>query len=292
MKKLFFLAILVYFSPALFSQPSDAAIKKDLTNETTIDIKFTKSTGTRQWNASLGNWEYVRGVHIRRRTAEYPGLVVKVVGDAVYQSMGGSTYSYKKFRIISNDWEGVPRPTEAEIKKFIATDWKKFYGFSYNKIINIISGPSLNKEKEFTWSKPTNALFYMTIQADILGDNLAVETIEQDYEIRFFRDDIKGPWTSFLGGSVKDKKVLSTRTATAQEYKKLEKQTLVFTVAEEAGRKELESVPNITIPDFASAKEMADFFHEILLNGDPGLLKLAMLKTSSRFLLAEGVKHS
>ncbi len=62
MKQLLLLIIFAGIYVAGTAQPSDAVIKKDLTTALTIDIKFTKSTGTRQWNSGSGNWEYVRGV--------------------------------------------------------------------------------------------------------------------------------------------------------------------------------------------------------------------------------------
>jgi len=59
-------------SSDLSAQPSEADIKSKLTNSNTLEIKFTKSTGTRQWNSSTGNWEYVRGVVMKQKSFEYP----------------------------------------------------------------------------------------------------------------------------------------------------------------------------------------------------------------------------
>ncbi len=64
MKKLFAFLIPVLFSSLLEAQPSDAQVKKDAVGNGNgngvISFKLTKTTGTRQWNGDIGNWEYVR----------------------------------------------------------------------------------------------------------------------------------------------------------------------------------------------------------------------------------------
>jgi hypothetical protein len=285
---LFFTGLLSF--PGI-TQPSDATIKKDLTTPLTIDIKFTKTTGTRQWNSSSGNWEYVRGVHIRLKSKEYPGLVVKVVGDAVYQYIGSTKYSYQKFRTGYNEWEGIPNPTKAEIDKLISTDWSTFYGFYFNKIVKLNSGPELVNEKNFTWNNPNLVVFYMKVNADMLGPNNTVETVDQEFEVRFFRDNLKDPMHRFMSSSgASNTKVLSTRELSEVKIKELEKKTLAFTLAEETAKKELAGLPELNVPDFKSGREMADFFHDILRNGTPELLKVAMLKTLAPHLMVEGSK--
>jgi hypothetical protein len=273
------------------AQPTDAIIKKDLTTPLTIDIKFTKTTGTRQWNSKSGNWEYVRGAHIRLKSKDYPGLVVKVVGDAVYQYIGGTKYSYQKFRTGYNEWEGIPNPTETEIEKLISTDWKSFYGFYFNKIVKLNSGPSFVKEKNFTWNSPNLVVFFMKVNADMLGPNNTVETTEQEFEVRFFRDNIKDPMQRFMSSSgSSNSKVISTQQLTEGKIRELEKKTLAYTLAEETAQKEAALLPELNVPDFKSGKEMADYFHNILRNGTPEMLKAAMLKTLAPHLMVAGSK--
>ena len=289
MKKVILSSLFLLAFHVLFSQPTDAVIKKDLTTSSTIEIKFTKSTGTRQWNSGTGNWEYVRGVNIRKKTNEYPGLVVKIVGDAVYQYTGAGKYSYWKFRTISNEWEGIPNPTEEEIMKTLSSDWAKFYGFYFKKIVNLKSGPELNKEKRFNWGTPNKVTFYMNVSADIISSNVHLDDAEQVYQVNFFRDDIKSPWKNFQSFCSSDAtKVLKHEDIGADKIRQLQQKTLAYTLAEEMAKKELASLPQLEIPEFQSAKEMADFFHNILRNGTPEQLKVALLKTLAPHLMMEG----
>jgi len=291
MKKNLFLFLLLSMSFFSMAQPSDAVIRKDLTNPNTIDIKFTKTTGTRQWNSSSGNWEYVRGVHILLKSKEYPGLVVKVVGDAVYQYVGAAKYSYQKFRTGYNEWEGIPNPTDADIEKMISSDWGKFYGYMFRRIVKLNNGPTLVKDKNFTWNNPNQVLFFMKINADVIETNTIIQTVEQEYEVRLYRDNIKDPWKSFMatsGGA--NTKVLSTLEVTEGKMRELEKKTLAYTMAEEIALKEVAGLPELKVPDFNTGKEMADFFHDLLRNGNPELLKVAMLKTLAPHLMVDGSK--
>ncbi|MBK8608555.1 MAG: hypothetical protein IPL84_00990 [Chitinophagaceae bacterium] len=276
---------------AAFAQPSDAVTRKDLTTPLTIDIKFTKSTGTRQWNSGSGNWEYVRGVHIRLKSKDYPGLVVKVVGDAVYQYVGGTKYSYQKFRTGYNEWEGIPNPTLADIEKLISTDWKLFYGYYFDKIVTLHEGPAIDMEKNFTWTSPNNVFFFLKIKADMLGPNYSLETVEQVYDVRLFRDNFKDPWKSFNSSSgSNNRKVISTQQLTESKYKQMELKTLAYTLAEDIARKEAASLPQLEVPDFKTAAAMADFLHQILREGNPQLLKVAMMKTLAPAMMVDGSK--
>ncbi|MBK8507070.1 MAG: hypothetical protein IPL46_35790 [Saprospiraceae bacterium] len=230
-----------------------------------------------------------KGVHIRLKSKEYPSLVVKVVGDAVYQYMGGTKYAYQKFRTGYNEWEGIPNPTTSEVQQLIATNWASFYGYYFDKIVKLNSGPVLIADKNFTWNSPNLVVFYMKINADMLGPNYAVETVEQEFELRFFRDNIKDPFQRFMSSSGSSQtKVLSSKQLTEVKYRELAMNTLAKTLAEEMAGKELAGLPQLTVPDFKTGKEMADFFHEILRNGNPELLKVAMLKTLAPHLMVDG----
>ena len=113
-----------------YAQPSNAKVKSDAVGNGSgvISFNFSKTTGTRQWNSSAGNWEYVRGVEVKRKS-EYPGINLIVKEDVVYQYIGSGGYSFWKVRVLSNEYEGIPNPTANEINNFISKDWAKFYGY-------------------------------------------------------------------------------------------------------------------------------------------------------------------
>ena len=131
----------------------------------------------------------------------------------------------------------------------------------------------------------------MKKNADVIETNTIIQTVEQEYEVRLYRDNIKDPWKSFMatsGGA--NTKVLSTLEVTEGKMRELEKKTLAYTMAEEIALKEVAGLPELKVPDFNTGKEMADFFHDLLRNGNPELLKVAMLKTLAPHLMVDGSK--
>src|SRR6266550_2345485 len=82
-------------APAVFAQPTEAQIRRDLTNTGVLEIRFTKKPGTLQRNPDTRVNEFVRGVEVFRKT-DMPGVKLLVVGDAVYQQYP-SGFRYWKF---------------------------------------------------------------------------------------------------------------------------------------------------------------------------------------------------
>jgi hypothetical protein len=192
-----FLLLFLFSIKNILAQPNEAAIKKQLTNANTKEIKFTKTSGTRQWNSSTGNWEYVRGVIMKQKSFEYPEYTVTIGGDAVYQELAGGKYSYWKFRSLYQFFEGIPHPTATEINNTLEKDWKKFYGSKFAKIITLSKQPSLAPEPGWMWHNPKSVSFIMHYAADIITSNIHTETRNESCEVRLYRDDVKGEWKTF-----------------------------------------------------------------------------------------------
>jgi len=135
-RSLFIILFSFIVNAAAMAQPSDAKVKSDAVGNGggVISFKFTKSTGTRQWNSSAGNWEYVRGVQIKRKS-DFHGINMIVDEDVVYQYVGNGGYSFWKVRVLSNSYEGIPNPTAKEVNDFIKKDWEKFYAYYYSTIV-------------------------------------------------------------------------------------------------------------------------------------------------------------
>lgn len=276
MKKL---VIIACFSPFLVTaQPSDTEIKKQLTNPNTIEIKFTKTTGTRQWNSSTGNWEYVRGVIMKQKSFEYPEYKVTIGGDAVYQQTAGGKYSYWKFRSLYQFFEGIPNPSAADIQGVIEKDWKKFYGHRFAKIVKLHTLPQLAAEPAWMWHTPKSVSFKMSYTIDIITSNIHLETRNENCEIRFYRDELKGEWKNFIVSNAAGETV-TKKELTPEEIKQLEKNTLAYSLNEQQAQQAAGNLPSVAVPDFKNPQEMADFIHSILLNGNPGQLKAVLLQT-------------
>jgi len=283
MKGILFAVLMMLLSYSVYAQPSDAKVKSDAVGNGggVISFKFTKSTGTRQWNSSAGNWEYVRGVQIKRKS-DYPGINMIVDEDVVYQYVGGGGYSFWKVRVLSNSYEGIPNPTAKEINDFISTDWERFYMYYYTTIVKLWHQPMLADKPEWVWHDINSVEFRMKMKFDhIIGKG--IETLECIWKVRLYRDNPKAAWKSMFATrseEAADLKVIGVKEYTIAQMEDFKKQTLEFTMAEKAGQQQKENLSKIiTVPDFKNAEEMLRFLHDILRNGNPDKFRAVMLQT-------------
>ena len=264
--------------------------EKQITNAGTISIRFTKTTGTRQWNSDTGNWEYVRSVEVVRKS-DYPGIDLIVKGNMVYQYTGAGKYSYWKFRIASNSYKGLPNPTVSEINNFLSKDWADFYGNYFGKIIKLYAAPVLADEPAWTWHTPTSVEFKMKVKFDMIVSSYDVETIESIWNVRFYRDDIKGAWKNInaaMSNNSIDRVVLEKKKFTQAQIQDMEKQTLAYTMGEERAKKKMAALPQVDVPDFDKAETMVKYLHNILRNGTAPEFRAVMIKLLGPRYFAEG----
>jgi hypothetical protein len=282
MNKLFVFFLALIFSAGLKAQPSAEQVKKDAigNGNGVISFKLTKSTGTRQWNSDIGNWEYVRGVEVKRKS-EFAGINLIVTGNVVYQYTGVGKYSYWKFRVVSNEYEGLPNPTASEIEAFLSKNWGGFFGYYFGKIVTLHQPPVLAADPGWTWHNPKSVEFKMKTKFDHIISNTEVETLESIWNVRLYRDEIKGEWKNMSAGMSNnslDNVVIEKKKFTESRIADMEKQTLAYTMGEEMARKKLAAMPRVDIPEFTSAQEMVKFIHAILRNGTPEEFKTVMIK--------------
>jgi hypothetical protein len=293
--KYVFLSCSLFFSPLLYAQPSDAKVKSDAIGNGSgvIAFKLTKSTGTRQWNSSYGNWEYVRGVEVKRKS-EYPGINLIVKEDVVYQYTGNGGYSFWKVRVLSNEYEGIPNPSAKEINDFISKDWAKFYGYYYEVITKLWFQPALADDPQWTWHSPNSVEFRMKMKFDHIIRAKGIEIMECIWKVRFYRDDPKAPWKNMFAlrsEEAADLKVVDMKQYTAEQVRDFEKQTLAYTLSEQKAQQDAASLSrSVSVPSFTSAEDMVKFVHNIMRNGTPEQFKAAGLQLFAPGFFVEGSK--
>lgn len=291
MQRLFYLLALLLPVYA-WAQPSDAEIKKQISNAGTKEIKFTKSTGTRQWNSDVKNWEWVRGVEVIRNS-EYPGIDLVVTGDVVYQYTGVGKYQYWKFRTLDNHYLGIPNPSEKEIKDFIGKDWQKFYGYYFTRITKLHNEPVLADEPTWEWHSPNSVSFKMKQSFDFIYSNSEVKTMQTIWNVRLYRDNPKDAWKNFLSVKSQDaseESIAATQKYTPEQVNDLEKKTLAFTYMETKASADAAALPQVAVPQFKNAEDMVKFLHDVLRNGSPEKLRAVFLQLFHPAFFEEGSK--
>lgn len=293
--KVFLLLMTFCISFIVNAQPSDATVKSHAVGNGggVISFKFTKSTGTRQWNKDIGNWEYVRGVQIKRKS-DYPGINMIVDEDIVYQYTGNGGYSFWKVRVLSNSYEGIPNPTAKEVSDFINKHPEKFYGFYYGTIVKLWHQPLLADNPEWIWHDINSVEFRMKMKFDHIIRAKGIETVETIWKVRLYRDDPKSSWKNLFAvrsDEAADSKIISMKEYTVQQMADFQKQTLQFMMAEQKGRQESADLAKaITVPEFSNADEMLRFLHDVLRNGNPEKFRAVMLQVLAPGFFVEGSK--
>jgi hypothetical protein len=279
MKKLM---LILCLGPLLvIAQPSEATVKKDLTNENTIKIDFTKTTGTRQWNASTGNWEYVRGVKMLQKSFSYPAYKVIIEGDAVYQDMGGGKYSYWKFRTTNQYFEGIPNLTKEAVHTEISKDWQKFYGADFKNIVKLINEPQLIETAQMIWHSPLSVSFQVEYTAEIIAATYYTETRKAIKEVRLYRSDVDAPWEKWLV-SKGPQVILSKNEYSEEQINRMRKSTLAYKLGEELAKQALDSLPGMEIPVFETFEQLTAYAYDILRNKGKEELRYFLIQTLHR----------
>lgn len=286
---------IVFFTILLLSgygiaQPNDAQIKKDVggSEAHVKSFKFTKSTGTRQWDGSVGNWEYVRGILVVRKS-DYPEYDLEVRGDAVYQDMGGGKYSYKKFRVVSNQYLGIPDPTIGEVTNALAKDWKNFYRGDYQKIYEIQEPLRFADEPNFFWYSPNSVSLLLKTKIALVDSDVAAREVNQVYQVRLYRDNPKAEWKNFVASketSHKENQVFSERTINYMQAERLRRKSLAFNINEQkagVGQDTMIGMIKIT-----SMEQIATMVHNTLYKGTADDLKALLTRLFARNLMVDG----
>ncbi|MEZ4363361.1 MAG: hypothetical protein R3B48_24520 [Kofleriaceae bacterium] len=257
------LAVVAATATSVAAQPSDRQIKKDLTAKGTISIKLV-GRGTVQANTDTLNYEYVRRAEIVRQS-EYPGIKLRVIGDAVYQRVSRGRFTYWKFRVAENRYDGIPNPTPAEIEAILATDRVKQFGEGFaNTIVKIVEEPTLAADPKWIWHDPKSVSFAMVAKVEQVASYTELETVAVTLDVRLYREDFKGKWTGFLVSPAK-REPLGRTKYTADQISKMPR--LAQQVAELEAKAAAAQRPSVSIPEFASAEDLARFVHRALREG-------------------------
>lgn len=229
-----------------------------------------------------------------KRKSDYPGINLIVYEDVVYQYTGGGGYSFWKVRVLTNEYEGIPNPSLADITNMINKDPEKFYGYYYGLITKLWHQPQLADTPSFNWSSPKTVEFKMKMKYDYIVRLKGIETVECIWNVQLYRDEPKGPWKTIFATRSEDgteNQVVSFKEYTPQQLADFEKQTLQFTMDEQKGKQQAAELAKIiTVPEFANADEMLRFLHDVLRNGNPDKLRAVMLQVMAPGFFVEGSK--
>jgi len=165
----------------------------------------------------------------------------------------------------------------------IDADRAKFFGYYYGKIVELKEGPTLIPE--FNWETPMRVVFKMKVVSEQIASNTKLETVEQLYEVRFYRDELNQPWQRMIS-SFGERNIRSTRELNAEEIRRMP--TLALIEANRQITNRMASLPEVTIPTFKDANEAATFVYQQIREGSAASLEVVLRKMMASYYYQEG----
>lgn len=191
-----FLAMINVYN--LYGQPSDAQIKKDLTGAKTVSVTLGKA-GTREWSSTYKKYMWTRSFTAKVKTDD-PEIFVIVKGYAAYDIVGGNYRFWRSF-ITSNSYDGIPDPSESDVRALISKfGLEQFMGnYYFNRIVGKVESIDLAKEPKFEWHTPNSVSFnVIAVYTERINDIGGKEKVARTFRIRLYRDNTKAEWKNLM----------------------------------------------------------------------------------------------
>lgn len=186
---------------SVLAQPTDAELKKQLTNPKTVTLTLGK-TGTKSWSSTYKKYVWTRNFTAKLKTAD-PEIFVIVKGYASYDITGGRYVFWRTFT-TSNNYEGIPDPSEQDVQDLIKEfGIEKFMGnYYFNRIVGKLESIGLSKEPKFEWHTLNSvSLNVVAVYTERTNDVGGKERLARTFRIRLYRDNPKSQWKNLISSS-------------------------------------------------------------------------------------------
>lgn len=198
------LIITLFYAGETFAQPSNARLKKQLSNPSTVSITLG-GPGKIEWSSTYKKYVWSRYYTAKLKT-DTPGEFLIIRGYASYDVMGGRYVFWRTFASDSS-YEGKKSPTVAEINQALET--AELRDFNQNlAVIGEYETMKLAAAPDWEWHTSNSVSFNVVavFRRDAqgrYGNELwysppkgfrAVDRVEAVMRIRLYRDGAKLLW--------------------------------------------------------------------------------------------------
>ncbi|MEZ4826534.1 MAG: hypothetical protein R3C61_09600 [Bacteroidia bacterium] len=282
-----FLLVAGILGGKLWSQPTDAQIKADLTSPGVIKVELSKTNGAKVWSTTYLQYFWERGAIVYRnaKIAEYPNATVEIGGIARYTIVDGK-FSFNRFLTTWNEYKGIPTPTNEEVLDMVNQNLSSFLVGRYNDIVSEVENLRIAEDKKSEWHTPNS--FSINLACSYEKKVSYTETARYDaiYRVRFYRDAITSPWKPGFVSSNQEENELSRTTHSADDLRVMP--TLASIDAERKANEALAGLPAVVIPEFQSDVEVFMFVHKILREGTADEFEAMLMKMLAPSYFIEG----
>jgi len=266
-------------APSAFAQPSDAQVRKDLKTAGVLSVKLWPKPGVKSWSSRDLQYHWERGATIFRsaKIPELPTVKAETEGLATYTIIG-YRFSFKRFAVTGGRYIGMPNPNSKEVLSLLNADLPELLGYHYRKVVGKMEPVQIAAQPKYFWHTPNSvSLDVQTTFNSVTGGTQLTKT-QQTFDVRLYRDAVKGKWKKFISISGPSK-VLGKTTHDADEIKAMK--SLAVIDAERTAGTLLSRLPNVTIPAFRRDVDFFDHIHKLMREGTAGEFEAFLRKTLS-----------
>jgi len=277
----FVLFCLNYYN--VLAQPSDATVKARAISDGSTFVRFE---GSGNVHSNLTETWYIRVVTTKSKT-EYPGI--NYINAIEYKYIkSGSNWVFDRTYNWWGQYEGIPNPNEAEAVAFVKKDLEKFLGGAYGDIVGDIGEIKLAEEPKWEWHTMKSVSFIMSTTYDRKMSSTEVSKVKQLYQVRFYADEPKGAWKSFISSKEGAPEIIATKTYSVAEVNAMP--SLSDMKYKNEAKSIIASLPKVEVPKFSNAKEMIVYTHKMLRELSKEELHAYLLQTLSSSYFQENSK--
>jgi hypothetical protein len=257
------------------SKPTDEQVMTFLRKKGRSDIELSHNAGRNSTYELRKRWQrgfaYIANANIK----EFPDATVKVGGLVQFQ-INGQNYDFDMVKPLTTQVLGLDIPKESVLLDLIQKNIKVALT-NYRSLV--FTEPKITlasaEKREVFWYTPNSFRVKFDITfSDKVGSN-KVETTQCLRGLRFYRDEIKGPFNRIIGELTKCK-VLETKQYSRSDFDNLP--TLESIQKEKQAQAELAKLVDIKIPNFKDEDEAIRFVYKTLYKADKETAKSLMMK--------------
>lgn len=291
--KLFYLVFLFILlaSGVLSGQPGVGQIQADVKKEMGANCTEVKITGkggiTKEFENGVWIQYYRIPVNAILRT-EMVGVTRLMKGAAVY-TVNGNQYHFKKYNTATGEYLGLKAPDAAEIKTFISSLPDLGLGSRANQVIDVVSFDIDNSMP--VW----HTLLSVSVKASYVywqkKSDFEQEQMRVPFDLRLHKKEGQNGWseaTLINPDAASDPR--KTEKLGTKKYNG--EKTLMEKGMQKINDQKFNSLPDVNIPPYTSTKDMANWIHKLLLEGDAGKAeKMFLLLTPASQKNNAGMLH-
>lgn len=271
---------------AMYAQPSDATIIKDLTRNGVKKVVLDPGPTKKEWNRAEAQYMWARGATVHRDggVEKYPAATLVLHGYARYHYAVNTTF--REFKVSYGQYEGIPAPSKDEILRLVRERYRGFLAWRYNAMVGDLHYMRIAEEEGVVWHTPNSFTANLEIEFDHKSSYTEITTTQELVEVRFYRDDVDSPWKDNIMGTKLQSKDVAVKKYSTEELDAMP--TFADEHAEREANARAASLPAVPVPAFASDVDVFLYTNKMLREGNRAEVEAYLMRMLAESYFEEG----